>query len=195
MSCWVLLSSASTVYFWNESWFILLSVGSQDNGGRNFERTQKISDWMKNYPIGDFVTKACLWINSRKNSVWWMRSVNCPVIVSIYYLTNHSWEKCRRGKHSSNHYKGMYVRVCDIDRHNNNIRSVEIKKGDGNVNVHSLKHLYPLGLSITHNHNPKAPPNNMDRVSCLNDSAVTSTGQNPSGKRVKCVYNRPKRLS
>ena len=31
------------------------------------------------------------------------------------------------------------------------IRSVKLKRGDGKIVIHSLKHLYPLELSLTHN--------------------------------------------
>ena len=37
------------------------------------------------------------------------------------------------------------------------IRSVKLKRGDGADVLHSLKHLYPLELSITHDHHPQKP--------------------------------------
>ena len=39
----------------------------------------------------------------------------------------------------------------------NKIRSVKVKKADGVIQLHSIKHLYPLELSITHAHNPHKP--------------------------------------
>ena len=36
----------------------------------------------------------------------------------------------------------------------NNVRSARIRKGDGTCSVNSIKHLYPLELSITHSHHP-----------------------------------------
>ena len=36
----------------------------------------------------------------------------------------------------------------------NNVRSARIRKGDGTCLVNSIKHLYPLELSITHSHQP-----------------------------------------
>ena len=35
-----------------------------------------------------------------------------------------------------------------------NVRSERIRKGDGTCSVNSIKHLYPLELSITHSHQP-----------------------------------------
>ena len=37
------------------------------------------------------------------------------------------------------------------------VRSVKVKRADGAVQVHSIKHLYPLELSLTHAHNPHKP--------------------------------------
>ena len=32
----------------------------------------------------------------------------------------------------------------------NKVRSVKLKRGDGQIQHHSIKHLYPLELSLTH---------------------------------------------
>ena len=32
-----------------------------------------------------------------------------------------------------------------------NVRSMNLKKGDGSNHAHSIKHLYPMELSLTHN--------------------------------------------
>ena len=37
------------------------------------------------------------------------------------------------------------------------VRSVRIKRGDGSIQVHSIKHLYPLELTLTHAHFPHSP--------------------------------------
>ena len=37
----------------------------------------------------------------------------------------------------------------------NKVCSVKLKRGDGSVQLHSIKHLYPLELSLTH---PQSPP-------------------------------------
>ena len=42
------------------------------------------------------------------------------------------------------------------------VRSAKIKRGDGAEQVHSLKHLYPLELSLTHAHNPISPMDESD---------------------------------
>ena len=38
-----------------------------------------------------------------------------------------------------------------IRGHDDKVRSVTLKRGDGVVAHHSINHLYPLGLSLTHN--------------------------------------------
>ena len=40
--------------------------------------------------------------------------------------------------------------------HDNKIRSVKVKRGDGLVVHHSINHLYPLELSLTHSYNDSA---------------------------------------
>ena len=43
-------------------------------------------------------------------------------------------------------------RVLELIRgHNDKFRSVKLKRGDGDVAHHSINHLYPLELSLTHN--------------------------------------------
>ena len=41
----------------------------------------------------------------------------------------------------------------------NKVRSVKVKRGDGSVQIHSIKLLYPLELSLTHAHDPGTVPN------------------------------------
>ena len=36
----------------------------------------------------------------------------------------------------------------------NKVRSVKVKRGNGSVQIHSIKLLYPLELSLTHAHRP-----------------------------------------
>ena len=36
--------------------------------------------------------------------------------------------------------------------HDDKVRSVKLKRGDGVIVHHSINHLYPLELSLTHNH-------------------------------------------
>merc|ERR1712055_323282 len=38
-----------------------------------------------------------------------------------------------------------------------NVRSVQVRRGDGQVQTHSLKHLYPLKLTLTHSYTPLEP--------------------------------------
>ena len=38
-----------------------------------------------------------------------------------------------------------------------NVRSVQVRRGDGQVQTHSLKHLYPLELTLTHSYTPLEP--------------------------------------
>ena len=40
----------------------------------------------------------------------------------------------------------------------NQVRSAKITKRDGKVQKHSIKHLYPLELSINHSHQAVIPP-------------------------------------
>ena len=43
-------------------------------------------------------------------------------------------------------------RVLELVRgHDDKVRSVKLKRGDGVVTHHSINHLYPLELSLTHN--------------------------------------------
>ena len=53
----------------------------------------------------------------------------------------------------------------------NKIRSVKLKRGDGAVETHSIKHLFPLELSITHDHHPL---NNIDDSELSDHSLNTS---------------------
>ena len=48
-----------------------------------------------------------------------------------------------------------------IEGHDGKVRSVRLKRGDGVVVHHSINHLYPLELSLTHN--PTFPCNNLDQ--------------------------------
>merc|ERR1712055_966155 len=38
-----------------------------------------------------------------------------------------------------------------------NVRSVQVRRGDSQVQTHSLKHLYPLELTLTHSYTPLEP--------------------------------------
>ena len=44
---------------------------------------------------------------------------------------------------------GRVVELCPGD--DGLIRSVRVKRGDGTIHLHSIKLLYPLELSLTHN--------------------------------------------
>ena len=46
--------------------------------------------------------------------------------------------------------------------HDNKVRSVKLKRGDGVVVHHSISHLYPLELSLTHNHRDAVNDNQDD---------------------------------
>ena len=59
------------------------------------------------------------------------------------------------------------------------VRSAKVKRGDGNIQLHSLKHLYPLELSLTHNHQARTVVNE--------DTARTTSGTS--------APSRPKRTS
>ena len=56
--------------------------------------------------------------------------------------------------------------ICESDQ---KFRSARIKRVDGSVETHSLGHLYPLELSLTHNHFPDTPANE--------DNSVPSRGR------------------
>ena len=34
------------------------------------------------------------------------------------------------------------------------VRSAKVKRGDGSIQIHSISHLYPLELPLTHSHQP-----------------------------------------
>ena len=43
------------------------------------------------------------------------------------------------------------------------VRSVKLKRADGHIAHHSLNHLYPMELSLTHDHVAKAPDHSQDQ--------------------------------
>ena len=45
------------------------------------------------------------------------------------------------------------------------IRSAHVKRGDGSLQLHSIKHLYPLELTLTHSHQPQVSEDHLESVS------------------------------
>lgn len=75
------------------------------------------------------------------------------------------------------------------------IRSVKVKRGDGSVQVHSIKLLYPLELSLTHAHHPKIIPDLKgvcDRKIDVAKSKVSNDVPDTKGTSV-AIKQRPKR--
>lgn len=65
------------------------------------------------------------------------------------------------------------------------------KRGDGAVETHSLKHLYPLELSLTHNHFPDTPA---DEESDEFASHPIEECRDPSEPSEEMANYRPKRI-
>ena len=57
--------------------------------------------------------------------------------------------------------------------HDNKVRSVKLKRGDGQIQHHSVKHLYPLELSLTHS--------NIDSSSIISQEVGEVPNQNNQG--------------
>ena len=57
-----------------------------------------------------------------------------------------------------------------LKRDDNNVRSVKLRRSDGGIHTHSLKHLYALELSLTHSHLAEGP---LDEVA---ESDIVSSG-------------------
>ena len=75
------------------------------------------------------------------------------------------------------------------------IRSVKVKRGDGSVQVHSPKLLYPLELSLTHAHHPRIIPDSKgigDRKIDIAKSKVSNDVPDTKGASVP-IKQRPKR--
>ena len=66
-------------------------------------------------------------------------------------------------------YLGRVLELLKGD--DNNVRSVKLRRSDGGIHTHSLKHLYPLELSLTHSHQAEGP---LDK---LVESDVVSSGR------------------
>ena len=54
------------------------------------------------------------------------------------------------------------------------VRSVKLKRADGDIAHHSLNHLYPMELALTHDHVALAPDNSLDQQFSQNDNLVPS---------------------
>ena len=65
-------------------------------------------------------------------------------------------------------YLGIVLELLKGD--DDNVRSVKMRRPDGGIHNHSLKHLYPLELGLTHYHRAKGP---LDEVA---ESDVVSSG-------------------
>ena len=75
------------------------------------------------------------------------------------------------------------------------ICSVKVKRGDGSVQVHSIKLLYPQELSLTHAHHPRIIPESKgvgDRKIDVTKSKVSNDVPDTKGASVP-IKQRPKR--
>ena len=57
------------------------------------------------------------------------------------------------------------------------VRSVQVKRGDGAIQTHSLKHLYPLELSLTHSYTPLEPEPEAD-FEGFEDNGISNLNSN-----------------
>ena len=86
----------------------------------------------------------------------------------------------------------------------NKVRSVKVKSGDGSVQIHSIKLLYRLELSLTHAHHPGTVPrseaagdegvdnSDVSRESLYADSTPNIVSQRPKrNKNLKGKRNLP----
>ena len=60
------------------------------------------------------------------------------------------------------------------------VRSVRLKKGDGDIAHHSLNHLYPMELALTHDHVAKAPDHSNQSLSESPDLTQPTGGRSES---------------
>ena len=75
----------------------------------------------------------------------------------------------------------------------NKVRSVKIKRGDGSVQIHSIKLLYPLELSLTHAHNPGTVPSSEATGDERVDNSDESQESPYADSTLNLVSQRPKR--
>ena len=68
------------------------------------------------------------------------------------------------------------------------VRSAKIRKPDGKVQEHSIKHLYPLELSITHSHQAIIPPTHENSVSDVLASSRPKRSTRGMHKKIKTLY-------
>ena len=100
--------------------------------------------------------------------------------------------------HKRHHWKlGRVLEL--IYGSDNKIRAVKLLRGDVNyrnsprVEVHSISHLFPLELSLTHNHVARDGLSDNDATTCFEESPVDST-LNPVGQDVDASVFEPANL-
>ena len=85
--------------------------------------------------------------------------------------------------------------------HDNKARSVKLKRGDGQIQHHSIKHLYPLELSLTHSNTDsssslsqevgKVPNQNNQGYSSQGDSILSSQGDSILSSQGDSILSSP----
>ena len=63
-----------------------------------------------------------------------------------------------------------------IPGYDGKVRSVKIKKGDGSITHHSVKHLYPMELSLTHAYTATGPQGSLAPLNAAPADIVVETG-------------------
>ena len=64
------------------------------------------------------------------------------------------------------------------------VRSAKVKRGDGSVQLHSISHLYPLELPLTHSHQPTAAIADEDSSEEISDSNSNNQISSANGSSV-----------
>ena len=72
----------------------------------------------------------------------------------------------------------------------NKVLSVKVKRGDGSVQIHSIKLMYPLKVSLTHAYHPGTVPSS---EAAGNKGADNSDESRESPYAVTLFHQRPKR--
>ena len=83
-----------------------------------------------------------------------------------------------RGPSTKKRPHWMLGRVLElIYGDDNNVRSVKLKRGDGAVQHHSISHLYPMELSLTHHFVTNSPSSPIDEKRADSSEKVTSQAE------------------
>ena len=79
--------------------------------------------------------------------------------------------------------------------YDNKIRSVKLKRGDGQICHHSLNHLYPLELSLTHSGSRQNQAIDVDKQVIETDDNHTPLTNEDPGDELVSDTDRPKRAA